>query len=142
MRKSRRQKFADNMEMIHTEGQGVFRIEIVRITDVPGLLLATIDGNVKAQRTASIIGQFIRMMAAGSSRLCLLCDNEVSDAAPPWAIVIMTAERDDPERAIANGVCDECAEKPDLDKAIVVKYRESLMPGLRVLGPFSDAGRA
>jgi hypothetical protein len=143
MRKPSSREFIRKTMQLQAEGQGVFRIDLVKQLDVPGLFLAARDGDLRAMRTVDLITQFLKMIkAARPAALCLLCDNEVSLAALPWVIAIMTAQRDDPSTAILNGICVECADKPDLDAAVLAKYRASLIPDLRVLPPISEAGHA
>jgi hypothetical protein len=57
-------------------------------------------------------------------------------------LLIMTAQRDDPTQAIVNGLCVECADKADLEAAVLAKYRASLIPDLRLLSPLSEPRRA
>lgn len=110
---------------------------------MPGLFLASAAGNVSATRTANLIAQVLKMIAvARPPTLCLLCDNELSEAAPPRAIVIMTAQRDQPSVALVNGMCTGCAGKSELEAAVLAKYREGLIPDLRRLPPISNPGRA
>jgi hypothetical protein len=143
MRKPSRREFIRKTRRIQAEGQGVFRIDFIQQRDVPGLFLAAAGGDVRAIRTCDLISQFLKMIAAARpAALCLLCDNEVSPAALPSVIAIMTAQRDDPSTAILNGICAECADKPDLEAAVRAKYRTSLIPDLRQLPPISEPGRA
>jgi hypothetical protein len=143
MRMPSRDEFIRKITQVQAEGQGVFQLEMVRHHDVPGLFLAAAAGDVRAIQICDLVGQFLRRIAApGAPILCLLCDNELSPVALPSAILIMSARRDDPSMAIVNGLCAECAGKPDLEAAVLAKYRDSLIPDLRVLPPIGEAGRA
>jgi hypothetical protein len=143
LRRPGRREFIRKTKRIQAEGQGVFRLDLVRQCDIPGLFLAAASGDIQAMRTADLIAQYLKMIAtACPTALCLLCDNELSPAALPRAIVIMTALRDDPTMAITNGLCVECADKSEIEAAVLAKYRESLIPDLRVLPPIGEAGRA
>jgi hypothetical protein len=142
-KKRRYREFLRKAKRLQDEGQGVFRIEFVQPYDIPSLFLASGAGNVQATRTAHMVGQFLKMIAtAKPAWLCLLCDTELSPAAPPATIAIMAAHRDDPSAAIVNGICIGCAGKPELEAALLAKYRNSLIPDLRLLPPFSRPGRA
>jgi hypothetical protein len=146
-KKRRDRAFLRKAKRLQAEGQGVFKIEFVHHCDVPGLFLASASasasGDGGATRTAGLIGQFLRkIVAARPTTLCLLCDNEFSRAALPWTIAIMTAQRDDPTAAILNGICIGCAGKNELEAAVLAKYRDSLIPDLRLLPTFSSPGRA
>jgi hypothetical protein len=137
-----RREFVRKMMQVQTEGQGVFQLDLIRQCDVPGLFLASATGDVGAMRTADLIAQFLKMIATvRPAALCLLCDTELSPAALPWAIVVMTAQRDDPTMAITNGLCVECAGKPEIEVAVLAKYRE-LIPDLRQLPPLGEPARA
>lgn len=143
MNRHQRREFLRHARRIQAEGQGVFKIELVPQHDVPNLFLASASGDGGAMRTADLIIQFLKMITDGRPPpLCLLCDNELSGAALPRTIVIMTPQRDDPTMAILNGLCAGCAGKPELEVAVLAKYRESLIPDLRRLPPFSRPGRA
>jgi hypothetical protein len=143
MSRKKSREFVHRLRQLQSEGQGVFRIEAFHSSDVPALFLASEAGDIGAIRTAGLIGQFLRMITtARPPALCLLCDNELSPAALPPTILIMTAQRDDPSTAIVNGLCVTCAGKPELEAAVLDTYRDTLIPDLRRLPPFEAPGRA
>lgn len=126
---------------MQAEGQGVFKIEVISYSQVPALCARCDSGEARAIQIAQVIVQFLRQIpTARPPVLCLLCDNRLSRAAPPAAIVLMTAHRDDPTLAIDNGLCPSCAGNPALETVVMARYREIM--ALRQLPPFCEAGRA
>jgi len=75
--------------------------------------------------------------------LCLLCDNQFSATRRPTLMVLVTAMRDDPCQGIANGLCANCADLPNLPNRVTDKYRQTMISDLRVIPePHPDPGPA
>jgi hypothetical protein len=59
----------------------------------------------------------------------------------PAAVVLLSAHRDGDRHLAAAGVCLTCAAKDDFRDRLAEEYCR-IMPGLRLLPPFSAAGHA
>jgi len=58
-------------------------------------------------------------------------------------MVLVTAMRDDPCQGIANGLCANCADLPNLPNRVTDKYRQTMISDLRVIPePHPDPGPA
>jgi hypothetical protein len=132
------------VRQMYEAGQGVYAIEIVGCGDVPDLMLADDAGSFEARRTVLVIADFLkRIETVQPTALCLLCDYEFTASALPMAVVIITAGIDGPKPAMANGLCSNCALKPNLRDAVLAKYEEGgIVSSPRMLPPISEAGRA
>jgi hypothetical protein len=91
-----------------------------------------------------VIADFLkRIETVQPTALCLLCDYQFTASALPMAVVIITAGIDGPKPAMANGLCSNCALKPNLRDAVLAKYEEGgIVSSPRMLPPISEAGRA
>jgi hypothetical protein len=136
--------FEADLKQICSEGQGAWQLQAFAPENVLEMLLAARGGNDNAARWLLLIeNTMCTMLKQTPGMLCLLCDYEFDDGRMPTIWLILTALRDDPSRAIINGLCPSCSRQPNLETRIVDKYRDSMIPDLRVIPrPHKQSGHA
>jgi hypothetical protein len=137
------------LEDLHSEGQGVWQLAILSPDAAPAFLTAALAGDPSAATTLraaqGFIQQILRHRSASRAPLCLLCDNALWRKAPPAAIGVITAYRDDPHTAIGHGICADCTRmrsSEQLQHDVLAKLRTDMITDLRVIQPPSEPGRA
>lgn len=148
-RRRRLERFARGVQ---AEGQGVWRIELINRQGVLELLPHAQAGDTRAQRLLLLVRQLLDQVAACTSpdpeagTLCLLCDTVFWQQQPPEVWSILLAERDDPHRVLATGICTGCCTRlgdlSAIKDAVLAYYQDKMIPDLRVLPSFSAPGRA
>lgn len=140
---------SQHAERVHREGDGVVQLTILYAEDGPGLVVAAAAGDPDAQWMLEAAGGLLRQLPGRTvpgGPLCLTCDNEISHAAPPAAVVIMRGLCANPTAALGNPLCNSCCARwpaaQDLRNAVLEALRRSLDDDLRVLPPFGVPGRA
>jgi hypothetical protein len=117
-------------KQMRAEGQGIYQLQIVTPTTTLPIVIQALAGDPFAIGLLKVISRFFTAVEKTQpSPLCPTCDNELSLATPPDAVVIMTAARDDPSMAIINGLCPECAATTDVTDRVFAKLKSS--PHLR-----------
>jgi hypothetical protein len=140
----RKRNLAQGIKEIHAEGQGAWQIQVITPEDVLRISIGYLAGAPAAAKWFPWIYDICEQMdKARPPILCLLCDHEFTPQTPPRAFVAFTAMRDDPRSAIGNGLCPKCAAHPNLTQQIADKYRQNMIPDLRVIPtPHPNPGHA
>ena len=143
------QHLEHGIQEIYAEGQGCWRLAIVTRSSSVALIDAAKAGDAHAIVVLRAVEQFIERIYARRSParapLCLLCDNPLSRDAPPGAVGIMSAYRDDARTALGQGFCAACVAartEAQLGQDVVAKLRAEMMPDLRVIPTPSQPGHA
>ena len=129
----RKRDLTARVKAIQAEAQGCWQIEIFNPLDAVGLHKKFLAGDDHAGRLLLLLGDALESAGKPPGMVCLLCDYEFSKERPPLSFVIVTAFRDDPTQAMANGLCPNCAKRDSLPTLITDKYRQAMIPDLRVL---------
>jgi hypothetical protein len=137
------------IRQIHAEGQGCWRLAIVTRSSTASLVSAAEAGDALAIIVLRAAEQFMEHVYARRSPdhgpLCLLCNTKLSRDAPPGAVGIMSAYRDDARTALGHGFCAACVaarSEAQLGQDVVAKLRAEMMPSLRILPTPSRPGHA
>jgi hypothetical protein len=142
----RRREINRGLKGMHAEGQGIWNLMIYNPADVAGVMRAAAVGDAYARGVVRSLEHMIQgVLTAQPPMMCLTCDSEFTREAMPEAWVLMHAHRNEPEKALGNGICAAChARYPGAALLPVVTdvYRKELINDLRVLPPMSEAGRA
>jgi hypothetical protein len=135
-RRAQKSKWARRMKALHEDGAGVFSIEIIFPISQPH------------PRSAFAIVQWILAVKSGElvRPLCLDCDAEFGEDAPPAAFMLITPARHDPTMLSLTGICPACAARSH-DELIETGIRRarSIWPDARRLPPehmHAHGGRA
>jgi len=138
----RKRELAGAVKQLQHEGQGCWRLDIVSPLHIPELAAKYLAGGDHAGRLLIFLEGALRG-AELPGTLCLLCDNQFSATRRPTLMVLVTAMRDDPCQGIANGLCANCADLPNLPNRVTDKYRQTMISDLRVIPePHPDPGPA
>jgi hypothetical protein len=138
----RKRELSRGVKQLQREGQGCWRIDVISPKNIPDLADKYLAGDETAGRLLLLLEGTLRSAELRGS-LCLLCDYEFSATYRPTSVVLVTAMRDDPSLGIANGLCGVCAALPDLLARITDKYRDTMIPDLRIVAPpHAQPGRA
>jgi hypothetical protein len=143
------QQLERGIREIRAEGQGCWRLAIVTPLSSVTLLSAARAGDAYAaavlQAAEQLIEQIRTRRSPDGAPLCLLCDTALWRDAPPAAIGIMSAFRDDARLAIGQGFCAACVaarSEAQLGQDVVAKLRAEMMPDLRIIPTPSQPGHA
>jgi hypothetical protein len=143
------QHIEHGIRQIHAEGQGCWRLAIVTRSSSAALINAAKAGDAHATVVLRAVEQFIEQIyarrAPDHGPLCLLCDAVLWRDAPPGAVGIMSAYRDDARTALGQGFCAACVaarSEAQLGQDVVAKLRAEMMPDLRILRTPSQPGHA
>jgi hypothetical protein len=120
------------VKQVQQEGQGCWRLDVVSPSHLAELGVKYLAGDEVAGRLLLLLEGALRS-AELPGMLCLLCDYKFSATKRPTSFVLVTAMRDDPSQGIANGLCPTCAALPNLRERVTDKYRQTMIPDLRVL---------
>jgi hypothetical protein len=126
------------LRALHVEGQGVWSAVVVPRN---AAVAAALSGDPMA---GSLLRGLIRIVEGRG--LCLLCDNEFSDAYLPRSLVMLTAAREAPSNCVVSGLCADCGRRYPTDRdqkrAILQKYRDSIAGDVREITISDQAGTA
>jgi hypothetical protein len=137
-----RDKMQRGIASIRAQGQRVFQIEIVFPWNVPELMWRA-RHDEQAAYVRVMLNRFLADMAKARRRpSCLLCDHSFAKKERPAAFVMLMASVDDPHASIGSALCLPCAIQEQLTERVTQKYKESMIPDLRVLPQPSAPGRA
>jgi hypothetical protein len=106
---------------------------------------ATLLSAAKAGDAYAAIDQILARRLPVRAPLCLLCNTALWRDAPPGAVGIMSAYRDDARTALGQGFCAPCVAartEAQLGHDVVAKLRAEMMPDLRVIRTPSQPGHA
>lgn len=150
MRRARRARDRDDlkarMDAIQAEGQGVWQLSIWGPENMLGVTAAAMSGDPEATAVLRAIAHSLRAIEeapADRPWLCLTCDHAFTAHNTPLAFVLLHACRADAKAAVSNGLCDDCYCRPgSLMERVTDVYRRNMIPGLRVLPPISQPGKA
>jgi len=133
-----------SLASIRSQGQGVWKIDILSPENVPDLLLDAAQGDTLAAHTLKMLFQaIIDLGKRKPPALCLTCSHVFRNKkCPPAAIVLIIAAVDDPHSSIASPLCHACASQDNLTSRVAQKLKETTIPDLRVLPQPTSAGRA
>jgi hypothetical protein len=136
-----------NLQAIEAEGQGIWQMAIYGPDNLLQLFTDALGADNYASATVFAIEQMItQILTTGPKPLCLTCENQFSKSLMPIAWVIVHAKRDDPDKAIGNGVCADCWSRYRSSQLLLPialdLYRRGALPTLRRLPPLSPPGTA
>jgi hypothetical protein len=130
---------------VQAEGQGVWTIDIVFPPQAPELLRVALGEpgaeTERARRMLTLLEQAVATLPQ-QRPLCLLCDHEFTEAAGIGAWAMLLGAVDQPRNSIMSALCYACAGQDNLIERVAQKYKDGMIPDLRILATPSRAGHA
>lgn len=136
--------WAKDVQRLHNEAGGALAVQVVQLTDLPGMLGYALAGDPEAARVCTLVSGTLRRIRDAPRKRPMLC---ASCPAPlrneSYAVVAAFPARSDASQGLGLAICQRCGTTPKAirDKAVVALRR--IWPDVRAVEvTHPDGGRA
>jgi hypothetical protein len=132
----------------HTEGQGVWELEVIDCRNIPDILLGQLLGDKRCHEMAEVMAATVPAIhnptqGADYPTLCLTCNTAFTPTSqPPEAFIVVRGANPDGQQLIANVLCAPCHHHPDAKQRVFDRLRRWMIPDLREIHVSPNAGHA
>ena len=142
-----KQKVLKDIHGFHEQAKrcgGLMELYIIRRSEAPLWLTASFFDE-KIRRIVEVMDDaLMRWEKDGAGLLCLTCDNSAERPEDIEAYAFLsTYDSSKSDKAMVCALCSTCANRPDLESAVMSVFKEKVWPNLRIAPPIhQEAGHA